>query len=200
MFTVRSLHIALEVWVSILCSIIVICLIIGEGFDRSKKRIMISMQACTAFLLIMDAFAWDFRGNAGTFGYYMVRISNFFVFVLSDILVMLYHTYVCNRVYKKENRTKECRTIIASVYLIESIGILLIIISQFNHMYYYFDEFNTYHRGPLHPLSLTIGLAGGIIDMCILAVNRKKLNRTSVAAMLSYSILPALSSVALIFY
>lgn len=37
------------------------------------------MQFAAAMLLLMDAFAWAYRGYPGVVGYYMVRISNFLV-------------------------------------------------------------------------------------------------------------------------
>ena len=47
------------------------------------------MQFFTAILLFNDALAYIFRGCVGSLGYYMVRISNFMVFILSDVIIFM---------------------------------------------------------------------------------------------------------------
>ena len=157
------------------------------------------MQLCNSVLLLMDALAWAFRGEAGNLGYYMVRISNFSVFMLELVIVILFHTYVCRLTYNKEkNSLQKCA--FYSVYIIEGIGMILTIVSQFINLYYYFDEANTYHRTVFHPISVIIGLIGGIIDLLIIIINRKKYSRMILVSTISYIVLPILSCVVMIFY
>ncbi|MBQ9622935.1 MAG: hypothetical protein IJR39_06315, partial [Treponema sp.] len=43
------------------------------------------------------------------------------------------------------------------------IGILLIVVSQFTNLFYYFDKNNLYHRSTFYPVSIVLGLLPGII-------------------------------------
>ena len=54
------------------------------------------------------------------------------------------------------------------------LGIVLTIISQFTNLFYYFDENNIYHRSPLYPLSVVLGLLPGLITLTMFLQNRKK--------------------------
>ena len=58
------------------------------------------MQFFTAILLFNDALAYIFRGCVGSLGYNMVRISNFMVFILSDVIMFFFHVYVCSYLFE----------------------------------------------------------------------------------------------------
>jgi len=58
------------------------------------------MQFFTAILLFNDALAYIFRGCVGSLGHYMVRISNFMVFILSDVIMFFFHVYVCSYLFE----------------------------------------------------------------------------------------------------
>lgn len=47
---------------------------------------------------------WGFRGGQGTVAYYMVRISNFIVFLYSDVLFYLFHRYMCECLFGKQKK------------------------------------------------------------------------------------------------
>lgn len=67
------------------------------------------MQFFTAILLFNDALAYIFRGCVGSLGHYMVRISNFMVFILSDVIMFFFHVYVCSYLFEDgewKNTTK----------------------------------------------------------------------------------------------
>lgn len=49
------------------------------------------MLLATAVLLLSDAFAWAYRGDGRQLGFYIVHISNFLVFLFSDVILALFH-------------------------------------------------------------------------------------------------------------
>ena len=148
MFNRQSLHIAMLVWGLIFCLIAVICMVMSTNFDRKKRRGMIAMQLCTAVLLGSDALAWGFRGYPGEIGFYMVRISNFIVFLLSDLILALFHGYMCFHLTEEDRR--KSKVAVRSVYVITGIAMILVVLSQFTNWYYYFDASNFYHRNRWH--------------------------------------------------
>ena len=84
------MHIGLLSWGAIFCLIAGLCILMSKYSNKQKQKWMLCMELFTSLLLASDAFAWTFRGYPGTLGYYMVRISNFLVFALTDIVLLFF--------------------------------------------------------------------------------------------------------------
>lgn len=194
MFTVQSLHVSLEIWGSIFELILSLCLLMGRKSGGNQWKIMVTMQLANVILLVMDAMAWGFRGTPGQVGYWMVRISNCSVFLLQEVMVVLYHTWICRLVFGTSHTAKRP----VSYYLtygIAAVGIALVMISQFTNLYYYFDANNVYHRNTMLPMAVLIGFDGGVIDFYLILRYRKRMSKMSFASALSYIILPLVAAV-----
>ena len=89
------------------------------------------MQLSSAILLGSDAAAWAFRGTPGTLGNYMVHISNFLVFAFSDIVLLLYHIYVCSCIFEKDPQEKKRNRRVKLVMIICLTALCLVVLSQF---------------------------------------------------------------------
>ena len=195
---IRLIHISLEVWGAILALIMLICLCLSKSFLIKRRRILGILYLSVSLLLASDSVAWLYRGGGGLVGYWMVRISNFGEFFLSDELVAVYHMLLCS--YLSASEKKKVRYRIGLVYVIMGIAVLLVCISQFTGLYYYFDAENIYHRSPWHHLSVLLPVAGMLLDLSILVQCRKALKKEIFWSMLSYIVLPILGGVLLIFY
>lgn len=156
------------------------------------------MQLDTAFLLFSDSLAWYFRGCPGTVGYYMVRISNFLVFAITDIILMVFHKYVCCRLLKKTESKELWR--VSITYILAGIALALVIITPFTDLYYYFDANNYYHRNSAYILSMLLPLCCMLIDLSLLIQYRKRIDRKSLLAMSSYIILPIAAAMIQVIY
>lgn len=96
LFTMRSMHVSLEIWGAIFCLIMAFCMHLSKNFPPGKRKLLMILDCSVAVLWSMDSIAWTFRGNEGILGYWMVRISNFLVFLMSDKLMLVYHLYLCS--------------------------------------------------------------------------------------------------------
>lgn len=197
MFTVQSLHVAFELWGAIFCLVAAFSIYKGKTlyYTRQKRLLMIEIMA--AVLLVSDACAWSFRGVESDFGYWMVRISNFLVFLVSDIVLYSYHNWVTVCLFNK-NETMPRR--VKLIRYIAIFGMIMVVISQFNHMYYYFDAQNYYHRNTFYPISIAIPYAGALLDLSLIIQYRKRLPKAIGIAMVSYILLPAFAAIILLFY
>lgn len=200
MFNRQSIHIAMLLWGCIFSLIAALCIFLSKNFQKDKRILMLLMQLSCAILLGSDALAWAYRGNTGMTGYYMVRISNFLVFIFSDILLMFFHTYVCcylfGNLVKESGRVKRINT----GYCICIICVILVVISQFTELYYHFDSHNFYHRNQAYIISLLLPMMCMLIDLSMLIQYKKNISREIFVAMLSYIVLPFLATVILMFY
>ena len=200
MFNRQSLHVALLVWGGIFSLIAALCMFMSKNFDREKRKWLLCIQLSSAMLLLSDALAWGYRGSAEPIGYYIVRISNFLVFFLSDVILFLFHGYLCCVLSLKKETILPPTFRMKAVYLDAIIGMFFAILSQFTHMYYYIDSNNFYHRNWAHIVSLIIPMIGMLMDLSLLIRYKKKVGKAIFISMVSYIILPFLATIILIFY
>ncbi len=175
------------------CLIAALCMYLSNNFDREKRKWLLLMQIFTAMLLFNDALAYIFRGYPGTVGYYMVRISNFFVFALSDVVMFFFHVYVCSYLFGGGEGRKIRRA--RYVSYICAAGVVLVVISQFTGLYYYFDAQNFYHRNTGYIISMLIPVTAMVIDLSLLVEFRKNIRKKIFVSMLSYIVLPLVAVV-----
>lgn len=200
MFDRRSLHIAMLLWGCIFSLIAALCIFMSKNFDREKRKWMLWMQLASAVLLCSDAFAWGFRGLPGRKAYWIVHISNFLVFLLSDGILLLFHGYLCSYLFEQHKRQKQHINRVKLVYGIITVGMALVVISQFTDFYYYIDAQNLYHRQPAYMISLLIPVCGMVLDLSLLIQYRKNVSIEIFVSMISYITLPFLGTIGLAFY
>ena len=214
MFNRQSLHIALLLWGYIFSLIAALCISTNKNFDKEKRRWLLCQQLTCSVLLLSDALAWGYRGYPGLAGSLVVHISNFLVFAFSDVILLLFHGYLCCYLFpgsqvrlrlsgnsKNEIPGKDQPVIrIRAVTVIAILALLLVILSQFTHLYYYIDARNIYHRNSGYIISLFLPLAGMLTDLSLLIQYRKKISLKILVAMLSYIVLPMVAAIMLIFY
>lgn len=82
-----------------------------------------------------------------------------------------------------------------TVYALSVIGILLLIITQFTGLFYYFDNHNLYHRGNFYLLSQAIAVLGIALCLFMLISYRKNLDRIIFLSMMSFFVLPVLATI-----
>lgn len=195
--TLTIFQIALEFWGVMVCIAAIFGIIIGKAKIHANKLLKIVMQLWCIILLSNDSLAFYFRGRPGNLAYYMVRISNFTVFFSNYIYMSLFAYFLWKSVANKdENKPRR----LYIIYGLSMLGIVLLIISQFNRMFYNFDSQNVYHRGTAYIVTQLIAIIGIAINFTILLQYRKRLEKTIFYAMLSYFILPAIATVIVIIH
>lgn len=205
MFDRTSLHVALLLWGCIFSLIAAFCMFMSSNFDKEKRKWLLLIMLTSAGILLSDAFAWEYRGKPGNAAYWVVVISNFCVFALSDVILALYNGYVSIILYKRDDeKIRRVRQIpdkrILAVYIIAAIGIVMCVLTQFLHIYYYIDADNFYHRNPGHAISMIIPIVGMIMDASLIIQNRQKINRLTRISLLSYMFLPFVAVIIQMFY
>lgn len=205
MITIESLHYSLEIWDSVFCMAMAVCICFNKGLAAWKRRGLLNMQILAVILLVMDACAWGFRGYPGKTGYFCVRVSNFFVFAIVDFLLLAFHSYVCQSIFAQAgNGTDDGREKIPGwsylVYCMGIVGILLVIVTQFTGFYYYIDADHFCHRNTFYPVSLLIPAAGMALDLCLILKYRKRMRKEIWISMLFYIALSVAAEVAALFF
>lgn len=188
----KVLQVAILIWGCAFCAIAALCIFLSSNYDREKRRYLILMESFASLLLLMDAMAHIFSGYRGVPGSVMVRISSFLVFLLSDVVLLCFHIYVCVYLFSKRERRTLKR--VKAGYVIAAAEVAFVVISQFTHWYYYIDGDNCYHRAPLYIMSILLSAAGLLIDLTLLLQYKKRVSRKLLFSMLSCIVLPAVAA------
>lgn len=192
MSTITIFQVSLEIWGIAFCLIAAACISAMKSSDPAYKRRKISMQLSCICLLLSDALAYVFRSQPGDLAFFMVRLSNFLVFGINYYYACLFGNYLWRSCCG--NKGKVPARLLA-VYMTSTISIVLLVISQFNHMYYYFDETNTYHRGDYFIFTQVLAVINMVLCFSILIENRKLLDKMVYYTMLAYFVLPVIATV-----
>lgn len=193
----KVLQVAILIWGCVFCAIAALCIFLSSNYDREKRRYLILMESFASLLLLMDAMAHIFSGYPGVPGNVMVRISSFLVFLLSDVVLLCFHIYVCVYLFSKRERRTLKR--VKAGYVIAAAGVAFVVISQFTHWYYYIDGDNCYHRAPLYIMSILFSAAGLLIDLTLLLQYKKRVSRKLLFSMRSCIVLPAVAAAVQVF-
>lgn len=188
----KVLQVAILIWGCVFCAIAALCIFLSSNYDREKRRYLILMESFASMLLLMDAMAYIFSGYPGVPGSVMVCISSFLVFLLSDVVLLCFHIYVCVYLFSKRERRTLKR--VKAGYVIAAAGAVFVVISQFTHWYYYIDVDNYYHRAPLYIMSILLSAAGLLIDLTLLLQYKKRVSRKLLFSMLSCVVLLAVAA------
>ncbi len=190
MTTVGYVNISLELCGCVLSCIVAICLL-ADGRPRQElDRLFLRLLVCNAVILLCDAAAWLFKGRLDAVSWWGVRIANFLVFALGYVLLVCFTHYLTSYLGR---RTAVSRAPLFFLRGLCAVSLLLVILSQCNHMFYWIDEQNLYHRGAWFWLSQ----AGGIFGMCVnaglLLRYRRAVESQDAAALWSYIVLPVVA-------
>lgn len=197
MTMVAQMHIALEIWGCIFSVITAITLYISKEIKYDENKVLFRIFVVNALILISDSLAWMFRGNPSSTGFYMVRISNYFVFMLELVLLWQFVDYVNIRI-NQQHITKI--NLIKLIKALSVMGMIIVTVSQFTNFYYYFDENNFYHRNVWFSISQLWGIIGISILFYIVVKYRKSLPRAELISLLTYMFFPAAALVVQIWF
>ena len=176
------------------CAILSLLVAISKSIPFRKKMPVLLIEVATTALLIADRFAYLYRGNVSTLGYWAVRVSNFLVFLMSLIIILGFNLYLFD-LYMRETKLKETpKRLVVSLRIIIA-GIVLVVISPFIDFYYTFDEMNRYHRTAFMPLSYFFTLIPLVLQTSLILSHAKKLQLNTVVPLVLFATVPIIASV-----
>lgn len=190
MSVVGYVNVSLELCSCVLSFIVAICLLAGGRTRDMLNRLFLRLLLCNAVILLCDAAAWLFKGRPGAVSWWGVRISNFLVFALGYVLLACFTHYLTAYLSR---RTPVSAVPLRLIRIMCVISFLLVLLSQFNHMFYVIDAQNVYHRQDWFWLSQVGGILGMCVNAGMLVRYRAAIDPQDAAALWSYIVLPVLA-------
>ena len=175
------------------CAIASVFVYTSKALAPKKRMALVLMEVYSVILLTFDRFAYIYHGNESELGYYMVRITNFMVFFMMLMLIHAFNLYLSDLLLT-DCELKKAPLSIRIIELLITVGILLLIISQFTGLYYTFDEHNVYHRSPYFFICYIIPIISTIIQVITVIVYCKNLRPKIYISLLLFPSVSIISS------
>ena len=181
------------------CGILTFMTLITSNVPNRKKSILTLMEAAATLLMFFERFSYIYRGNTSIKGYYMVRISNAFVFFLILLIPYIVSHYLRN-LCKYHTSLKYVPFCLKLCDIPFIIGTVLIVITQFTGLYYSFNDHNVYVRSSHFTLSYIFPMTIILLQIITIIQYRNVLIRWKFVSLLISISLPTFMSFLQIFY
>ena len=194
----QYIHFSIEMWGALFCVVATISVFITRRFDKVRANKLTNLLVASTLLMVSDAFAWMFRGNPTSTGYYAVRIANFCAFFFGFLVMPLVAEYISYLIYRRSGTSGLYWKYIE--WALFFIGAALLVANVFKPFIYTFDERNTYYRLAFGFIPGAIAFLGLITTLGVAIEYLKYLYKYEKAAVITFLLLPLIAVVAQIFH
>ena len=177
-----------------ICGITVFFVYFTGALSRKRKLTLMALESFATILLCSDRLAYLYRGDLSRTGYWMVRISNFLVFLMTLEVVLMLNIYISD-LMTKEGGHKYPPFALRICEIIITVGVVLLVISQFTGLYYTFDDSNHYVRSPGFLLSYIPPLSVMLIQFGVIIANGSCLRKMIRYPLIFFAVVPVIASV-----
>ncbi|WP_031555963.1 HD domain-containing phosphohydrolase [Oribacterium sp. FC2011] len=181
-----------------ICGMTAFFSLISRFISVHRKASLIGMELSAMVLLFADRFAYIYRGQADSMGFFMTRISNFLVFSMTIGVIFSVNQYIKD-VCTHEGGSEKVPGVLYVNDELAAIGILLIIVSQITGFYYMFDESNYYVRSPGFAVSYIVPFLMAILELSVVLKHYRRLRKKLFVPLVIFSIMPIAASVIQLF-
>jgi len=175
----------------VIISLAIFLFLVLEPTRKSKlNRLFRFFILCNIGLLLSDATAWLATTSTVRYAVLANQIANYLHFLFGPLTIAALSLYMYAYIDEKRCMPNKLKYTVLSI---SGLSMVLSTISQFNNMYYYFDENNLYHRGDWIMLHKGLMISVLLINVAIIIFYRKELKRRSAFLFMAYTTLPAIT-------
>lgn len=175
------------------CGICAFFTYVSKSLSGYKKRDLILVNLAATGLLLFDRGATIFDGQPGEVAFWMVRICNLAVYLLTLLVIFFFNIYLTD-VFSENDDILVVPKMLRLTGILCFVGIGFVIMSQFIGLYYTFDVNNTYHRSSLFFLSYVFPLIVPLLQISFIVSYYKKLHRGVRLSLLMFPLVPMVAS------
>jgi len=190
MSTLVLVNISIEIACSIMCLVIITCIVIGDGLRVRLNRVFIWVLLSNIAVMLSDALAFFSIGRMEPRFFVFNFIGNFLTFQFSYVLIMCFSNYINTYLATK---IPIRRTAVYIIYGVCGLAIALTFVSLLNDMYFIIDENNIYHRQGMYWLSQVLGIIGLALNAIEIIRHHRYFNRMERFVFASYIVLPIIA-------
>lgn len=176
------------------CMTLVLFSFITDSLSGRKKCALFFMALSSIMLLVSNKLVAIYNGSTNNIGYIIARISKFFVYFLFLVVIYMFGHYLKDLFLKDGKLNDIPKAINLSDYVIIT-GAVVLTISQFTGLYYYYDSNHVYHRSDGFFISFIFPVVALIIQFITIIKNRSRLSKRMVIPLLLFAIVPLIASI-----
>ena len=192
MIDVLTAHISFLLFEAIFCLLSALVYSVSEGPLRIPKSVVLSLNLSCGVMLICEYLFYVYRGSKTPTDVFIMYLVNAGVYYMIILLLLFYAMLVGVRLFDRFDLKADmpCRKRTIAVCVVVVVGIILITVSQFTGIYYYFDSDNVYQRGPLFWLAAVIPTFGACLVASVVLQHKERTTLSQRMILLSYVALP----------
>ncbi len=181
-----------------ICFVLAILTLMTKSLLPHRKRILSLLEIAAMMLLLSDRFAYIYRGDPGRLGFWMVRISNFLVYLMTLYISHALTLYLID-LFRHEGKLKKVPRRLWVCEVLFAFSLVLLVIAQFTGLYYTFDASNNYQRAPTNILCYVGPVIITFLQISIVVQFRRQLRRLIVISLGLNTLVPLIASIVQIF-
>lgn len=190
MLDIKSMAISFELFGAFVSLMLGAFFFLQKNKDEIDRDIM-NVVSLGALLLISDSMTYLYDGVTTDVGFIINKLATFLVYTCNYTLLTLFGKCLID--YIKPNKKQRC--VFCVVFICIIISLIMLVVSQFFDIIYYFDEFNVYHRTNLYFLSQITSFIGIFCYGYFLLKNKNKMMKNEYYATLCYVVIPSLCTI-----
>ena len=171
----RTYQLSIMLILSGMCVLTAFFVLLMVNTSAKRRTILFSLQIGAAILLISDRFAYIYRGDVSATGYWSVRVYNFLVFLMTLVESLILNFYLID-LYRDEGGMKKTPRRLQAASVILILGMLALVAGHITGGYYYFDEFNQYHRGQFFWMSYVFPAIAVLLQLIVMIQYVRRIN------------------------
>ncbi|MBO4915562.1 MAG: HD-GYP domain-containing protein [Oscillospiraceae bacterium] len=183
---------------SSICGIIAVFVLVTKTLPQKRRRALMLMELSAMLLLATDRCAYIYRGDPSELGFWMVRISNFLVYMLILCVIWSFNLYLAD-LYTHEGVLDFVPKRLKAADFIAAAGIVVLTVSQFTGFYYTFDEANRYQRAPGFIVSYLFPLLMLLLHLSVVIQYYSLLRKGLRLSLLLFTVAPLAASAVQVF-
>ena len=181
-----------------ICGAISLFVFMTDTLSKKRKFSLMALELSAMFLLLFDHWAYRYRGDVSSLGWWMVRVSNFLVFFLTLLVILSFNSYLVDLFTTEGKLEKAPRRLSVARYLV-LFGMAMVVLSQFTGIYYTFDEMNRYQRAPGFILCYLTPFVVLMLQLSVIIQYRKRLRRSVSTSLILFDSVALIASVVQLF-
>lgn len=193
-------EIAMQIWGALFCLVCMLVLVRQKAISKKRNYFLAILLGVNAMVLALDSIGRIFKEEIikddVMFGF--IKLAYFIVFFLGYLMPPLFIKYLEGVLELRDIKPSKIYFKLTIVLL--NIGMIFLIMTQFNGFYYYFDNDNVYHRTENFTISMVIGILGIVVCAVMILTHVCDFGKNDAKALLIYIILPAITLGIQVFY
>ncbi|MBR6229667.1 MAG: HD domain-containing protein [Eubacterium sp.] len=175
------------------CGVCALFVFLSKSLTGARRRHLLLIEVSATGLLLFDRGATIFDGQPGEVAYWMVRICNLSVFLLTLLIVFFFNRYLMD-VFEDTVVLPSAPATMKVTSVLCLVGMVLVLVAHFTGLFYTFDANNTYERSTGFILSYIFPFLVPVLQLLFIFQYFKKLRRGMRFSLLLFPLVPMVAS------